>query len=161
MTLTKWTPTTDLMMLRRMGKLQEELAELANVAARCIIQGIDEVDPGTGKVNRIRLTHEIADVLAQCRVTIQVLNLDQKAIEERALEKVRQMEEWEAMFPPAGSTEVKPVFVVDHIGSSYGEGMGETTVIVGHSLDHRALAKGAKLYEQPNAKLSGAEGVRS
>ena len=148
MALTKWTPTTDLMMLRRMGKLQEELAELANVAARCIIQGIDEVDPGTGKVNRLRLTNEIADVLAQCSQTIKALNLDETAINERTIEKERLMEEWEAMFPPAGSTTVKPVFVVDHIGTSYGEGMEHSTVIVGHSLDHRALAKGAKLYEQ-------------
>lgn len=151
MALTKWTPTTDLMMLRRMGKLQEELAELANVAARCIIQGIDEVDPGTGKVNRLRLQHEIADVLAQCSQTIKALNLDETAISERTIEKERLMEEWEAMFPPAGSADVKPVFVVEHIGSSYGEGMQHTTVIVGHSLSHRALARGAKLYEAPTS----------
>lgn len=149
MGLTKWTPTTDLMMLRRMGKLQEELAELANVAARCIIQGIDEVDPGTGKVNRLRLTNEIADVLAQCSQTIKALDLDENAIMERTIEKERQMVEWEAMFPPAGSTEKAPVFVVDHVGSSRGEGREHTTVIVGHSANLRALAKGAKLYEQP------------
>jgi NTP pyrophosphatase (non-canonical NTP hydrolase) len=148
MALTKWTPTTDLMMLRRMGKLQEELAELANVAARCIIQGIDEVDPGSGKVNRTRLENEIADVLAQCRCTIDALGLDDDHIAERTREKREQMAEWEAMFPPAGSEE-KPVFVVDHVGSSYGDGMEHTTVIVGHSLDRRALARGAKLYELP------------
>lgn len=34
MALKKWTPTTDLMMLRRMGKLGEELGELQAVAAR-------------------------------------------------------------------------------------------------------------------------------
>ena len=98
MALNKWTPTTSLMMLRRMGKLQEELAELANVAARCIIQGIDEVDPGTGKVNRDRLVDELADVLTQCRYTIHKLGLDEDRIEARANIKWGQMDEWESMF---------------------------------------------------------------
>jgi hypothetical protein len=98
MALSKWIPTTDLVMLRRMGKLTEEAAELINVAARCIIQGIDEVDPGTGKVNRLRLEHEIADVMAQCRVTISALNLDRDKINLRIFEKQGQMAEWEAMF---------------------------------------------------------------
>lgn len=96
--LSKWTPTTDLMMLRRMGKLLEELGELTNVAARCIIQGIDEVDPGTGKVNRLRLENEIADVLAQCRCTIDALGLDDHAIRVRVEDKRDQMRRWEAMF---------------------------------------------------------------
>ena len=98
MAMSKWTPTTDLLMLRRMGKLIEELGELANVAARCIIQGIDETDPGTGKVNRLRLEHEIADVLAQCIVTIKALGLDNGAIAMRAIAKEDQMAEWEALF---------------------------------------------------------------
>lgn len=147
MALSKWTPTTDLMMLRRMGKLIEELGELSNVAARCIIQGIDEIDPGTGKENRLRLEHEIADVIAQCSTTIKMLKLDSQSITDRAVAKEAQMAEWEAMFPPAGG-EKKPVFVVDHVGSSYGDGMEHKTVIVGHSLDRRALANGAKLYEE-------------
>lgn len=149
MALTKWTPTTDLMMLRRMGKLQEELAELANVAARCIIQGIDEVDPGTGKVNRARLENEIADVLAQCRCTIDALGLDDDRIAERTRDKREQMAEWEAMFPPAGS-EPKPVFVVEEVGSIQ-NGVGSKAWIGGRILDARAFARGAKLYEQPAA----------
>ena len=96
--LTKWTPTTDLMMLRRMGKLLEELGELSNVAARCIIQGIDEVDPGTGKVNRFRLEQEIADVCAQCFVTQDQLNLNEDYIIHRIGDKMNQMKQWEAMF---------------------------------------------------------------
>lgn len=96
--LTKWTPTTNLMMLRRMGKLIEELNELSVVAARCIIQGIDEVDPSSGKVNRLRLEHELADVLAQCMVTVQNLKLNADAIDTRAADKIHQMAEWEAMF---------------------------------------------------------------
>jgi len=100
MTVSKWIPTTDLMMLRRMGKLQEELAELANVAARCIIQGIDEVDPGSGRLNRARLTDEVADVLAQCHMTISQLELDFPAISLRYADKIEKMWRWEAMFLP-------------------------------------------------------------
>lgn len=98
MALTKWTPTTDLMMLRRMGKLLEELAELSNVAARCIIQGVDETDPGSGKVNRQRLVEEIADVYAQLDVTVNMLDLPGFIIESRVNNKTGQMREWEDMF---------------------------------------------------------------
>lgn len=96
--LTKWTPTTNLMMLRRMGKLGEELAELSVVTNRCIIQGIDEIDPGSGIVNRERLEKELADVLAQCNVTIEKLGLNQEFIKARTEDKIEQMAEWEAMF---------------------------------------------------------------
>jgi NTP pyrophosphatase (non-canonical NTP hydrolase) len=81
-----------------MGKLQEELAELSVVASRCIIQGINEVDPGTGKINRDRLHDEIADVVAQCVVTINLLELDFPYIDKRVVRKVELMKEWEDMF---------------------------------------------------------------
>jgi NTP pyrophosphatase (non-canonical NTP hydrolase) len=100
MALCKWTPTTDLLMLRRMGKTGEEAAELLAVTNRCIIQGIDEVDPGTGKVNRQRLEDEIADVQAQLGCTVMALGLDRIYIAQRTADKVRQMREWEAMFAP-------------------------------------------------------------
>jgi len=98
MALTKWTPTTDLLMLRRMGKLIEELAELQVVASRCIIQGIDGVDPSSGKVNRQRLHEELADVMAQCICTMEMLDLDSPLIDERVNSKIEQMYEWEEMF---------------------------------------------------------------
>lgn len=107
--LSKWTPTTDLMMLRRMGKLIEELGELQAVAARCIIQGIDEIDPSSGKTNRVRLEHETADVIAQCFTTIKALGLDNDAIQKRAHEKQRQMAEWEAMFAHEGEPAAWPM----------------------------------------------------
>lgn len=94
----KWVPTTDLMMLRRMGKLAEELGELGAVAARCIIQGIDEDDPASGKMNRLRLTEEIADVYAQLDVTVEALDLARNFIADRRERKTGYMREWEAMF---------------------------------------------------------------
>lgn len=96
--VTKWIPTTDLMMLRRMGKTSEECSELIAVLARVIIQGIDETDPASGKTNRARLSEEIADVYAQLKCTIDWLGLDYSAINERAKTKVGYMEQWEGMF---------------------------------------------------------------
>jgi len=151
MALTKWTPTTDLMTLRRLGKTCEELGELVAVLGRTICQGLDGVDPTTGEGNIERITKESADVIAQIGCNVEAFKLDQERISARVADKSSQMAEWEAMFPPAGSDPNKPVFVVDHVGSSYGEGMEKTTVVVGHSLDLRALARGAKLYEQPTA----------
>lgn len=65
MALTKWTPTTDLMTLRRLGKTCEELGELVAVLGRTICQGLDGVDPATGEGNIERITKESADVIAQ------------------------------------------------------------------------------------------------
>lgn len=96
--LSKWVPTTNLLHLRRFGKLGEELSELGAVTNRCIIQGIDEIDPSTQKTNRLRLQEEIADVLAQSCCTIDDLELDKKFINSRVRDKIEQMAEWEDMF---------------------------------------------------------------
>lgn len=147
MALTKWEPTTNLMELRRLGKTCEELGELVAVLGRTICQGLDGIDPSSGESNIERITKESADVIAQIGCNVQAFQLDQARIDARVAYKTSQMAEWEAMFPPAGS-DAKPVFVVDHLGMSYGDGMEHTSVIVGHSLDRRAFVRGAKLYEK-------------
>jgi len=98
MALSKWIPESDPMVLRRVGKTGEECAELAKVCSRITIQGLDGVDPATGETNRQALTKEVADVMAQCLVTMEALGLDSFAIHSRKLDKVAQMAEWEAMF---------------------------------------------------------------
>lgn len=102
MAMSPWRPTTDPLILRRMGKLIEELGELTSVAGRVIIQGIDEIDPSSGVVNRERLWREMADVIAQCNVTIQSLGYDASAVWNRVSEKSRQMAEWEALLGGSG-----------------------------------------------------------
>lgn len=92
-----WIPTTDLKVLRRVGKTQEELGELGAVLARVIIQGIDEIDPGSGKVNRQRLTEEVADVYTQLQLIMSDFNLDRLFINGRCEQKKRKMAEWEAL----------------------------------------------------------------
>jgi NTP pyrophosphatase (non-canonical NTP hydrolase) len=89
--------------LRRVGKTGEECAELAKVCSRITIQGLDGVDPATGDSNRRALAKEVADVLAQCEVTIQALGLPREFIEARVDIKVQQMAEWEAMFAPSAA----------------------------------------------------------
>jgi NTP pyrophosphatase (non-canonical NTP hydrolase) len=99
-TMNKWEVTTDPLTLRRLGKLGEELGELANVASRCIIQGINATDPGTGKVNRQRLLDELADVAAQIDCTMTAFGLDASYFGERRTKKRAQMAEWEALYQP-------------------------------------------------------------
>lgn len=94
-----WQVCQDPKTLRRTGKSLEELGELIAVLARVIIQGIDEVDPGSGKTNRVRLENETADVLVQCHRTIEALGLNRPRIELRCTEKDRQMIEWESLYP--------------------------------------------------------------
>jgi NTP pyrophosphatase (non-canonical NTP hydrolase) len=90
-----WKVVSDPAMQRRLGKLLEELGELTSVVARIGIQGMHEVDPSSGKVNRQRLMDEIADVQAQLTLSTMVFGLDQVYMTRRTAEKMRQMVEWE------------------------------------------------------------------
>ena len=102
MAMNKWIPETNQMVLRRVGKTGEECAELSKVCSRITIQGVDGIDPATGVSNRDALAKEIADVIAQCFVTINALGLDNDAIKARAHDKQAQMAEWEALFSQPG-----------------------------------------------------------
>lgn len=59
-----WQPMTKPIDLKHLGKLIEELGELQAALARCIVQGIDECEPVTGKPNRQWLIEELSDVYA-------------------------------------------------------------------------------------------------
>jgi hypothetical protein len=59
-----WFPERDTVIHQALGKLAEECSKLAKIAVRCMIQGIDESDPGTTMPNRQELMKEIADVQA-------------------------------------------------------------------------------------------------
>lgn len=94
----KWIPTTNLMELRRLGKLSEECGELSAIAGRCIIQGLDGKEPTTGKVNRLALQEELADLQAQIGCCVLAFDLDQDAMAKRTAHKIGLMAEWEDMF---------------------------------------------------------------
>ena len=63
-----WVAISDTKHLKILGKFGEELAELQKAVMRCIIQGINEIDPESGKTNRQALEEELADVSALTQV---------------------------------------------------------------------------------------------
>ena len=95
--LQPWYVEIDSQRLRRFGKTLEELGELQAVVARCIIQGIDEVDPSSQKTNRLRLEEEIADAYAQLFILEERFNLDTEFIAGRMMHKTDQMYEWDRL----------------------------------------------------------------
>ena len=75
-----WHPITDVIDLKHLGKLGEECNELGAAISRAIIQGMDGVNPDTGKINRNWIEDEIADVLANTWLVRVRFNLDHDRI---------------------------------------------------------------------------------
>lgn len=67
-----WQPISDPIDLAHLGKLGEELNEAGAAVNRCIIQGLDGVEPITGKVNRER----IVDMLAKTYLSAEELQIN-------------------------------------------------------------------------------------
>lgn len=99
--MTKWQHTTEPLHVRRLGKTGEELAELAAVVSRCLIQGIDEIDPSSGKTNRQRFIDETADVRAQLNCNDRAFGLPVAEIAARVAKKEAWMAEWESHYSAA------------------------------------------------------------
>lgn len=89
-----WSPMTNAVDLKYLGKLAEECGELNQAIGRCIIQGIDGAEPDSRKVNRTWLQEEIADVLANIKLVTDHFELDSDAIEERAETKKARLRIW-------------------------------------------------------------------
>lgn len=89
-----WQPITEKYILARLGKLGEEACELSAILFRCIIQGIDEREPVTGKLNREALEDEIADVTALSGLAIDYFNLDLVRMQRRAQQKRNYKQPW-------------------------------------------------------------------
>jgi NTP pyrophosphatase (non-canonical NTP hydrolase) len=100
--MNRWVPDADPHQARRIGKTLEELSELANVLARISIQGLDSIDPASGKTNRRRMLEETADVLAQLDCNVRAFDLDRDEMWDRQERKTAQMAEWESHFEPGG-----------------------------------------------------------
>lgn len=92
--ISPWHPITDAVDLKHLGKLGEETGELSAAVSRCIIQGVDEAEPVTGKVNREWLEDEIADVLANSNLVVERFNLDKRRIHDRAQRKMADLRRW-------------------------------------------------------------------
>lgn len=94
-----WKPDANPHQHRRLGKTGEEVNELGTVLFRISIQGIDEVDPSSGKTNRQRLYEEMADVQAQINKNLEFFGLHGNiAFNERVRQKMLQMDDWESHY---------------------------------------------------------------
>jgi len=80
--------------LKCLGKLLEELGEAVAAASRCLIQGIDETEPITGKPNRLWLEEELADIQAGARIVTERFHLRKDFIEARSARKEVQLRAW-------------------------------------------------------------------
>lgn len=89
-----WQPITDKHTLAVLGKLGEEVNELGSAISRCIIQGLDEAEPVTHKINRVWLEQELADVMAMTTIAINRFGLDTTAIMDRRRRKIAYKEPW-------------------------------------------------------------------
>lgn len=89
-----WQPITNKHDLAVIGKLGEEACELGSALFRCVIQGIDEREPKTHKVNRQWMEEEIADVMALTTLAVERLGLDMAAIEARRDRKMAYKAPW-------------------------------------------------------------------
>lgn len=92
-----WIPESSPIRLKHLGKLGEELSECGAAVSRCIVQGIDEAEPVTGKINRRWLEEEIADVYANAELVIEHFGLDSNFINERAARKEAFLRRWHEM----------------------------------------------------------------
>lgn len=89
-----WQPERSPIRLAILGKLGEELAENGAAVARCVIQGLEEREPETGRLNVEWLEDEIADVMAAQGVAIERLGLNVERITARAMRKTAHLQQW-------------------------------------------------------------------
>lgn len=94
-----WRREPDPVLHAALGKLSEESGELTAAASRCLIQGVNEVEPETGRPNLLWLGNEIADVLAAIEVLAE--RLPTLVIsDERRRAKAAHFRRWHAQIAP-------------------------------------------------------------
>ena len=82
-----------------LGKLAEEANELAGRCARAMIQGLDELDPDTGRTNRAHLQDEFADVQAIMELADEFLVFSRSQVAERRSRKYAYKRPWFVALP--------------------------------------------------------------
>lgn len=98
-----WFPEPDTLTHQVLGKMAEECTELAKIAVRCMIQGIDQRDPGTGALNLDELFKEIADVEATISWFFEtVVSAWPVGYDRRQIQKLEGFRRWRQMIEAAG-----------------------------------------------------------
>jgi len=95
MSITLWRPEPNVLIHQALGKACEEASELANILARCLIQGLDQSEPVSGKPNRKALSDEIADLDAAVQWLRELTG--EEYDEERADRKLNGFRQWQRM----------------------------------------------------------------
>ncbi|OWK26267.1 hypothetical protein AJ87_02730 [Rhizobium yanglingense] len=110
MSITLWKPESDVLIHQALGKACEEATELAGIQARCLIQGLNENEPVSGKPNRQALFEEIADLDAAVQWLRELVNDEYDG--HRADRKLNGFRRWQRILeadmaspPPAEKTE--------------------------------------------------------
>ncbi|ANK73631.1 hypothetical protein FA04_13975 [Ensifer adhaerens] len=107
MSITPWKPETDIVLHQALGKCAEECGELSQALARCLIQGFQEAEPVTHKLNRTHLFDEVADLKAALRWLFDVLDEPFKGESERERRKFDGFKHWQKMLESDRATEVR------------------------------------------------------
>lgn len=105
--LNPWQPERDALRLAVLGKLLEELGEATAIVARCIIQGIDEVEPTTGMPNRTAAEDEFADAVTTIGMAAEFFCLDTTRMRERGIKKRAHLERWHALIAAEGNPDAR------------------------------------------------------
>lgn len=95
MSITLWKPEPDVIIHQALGKACEEASELANILARCLIQGLNQSEPVSGKPNRQALFEEIADLDAAVQWLRELI--DDEYDGDRADRKLNGFRRWQRM----------------------------------------------------------------
>lgn len=90
-----WHPMSDPCDIKHLGKLGEELNECGAAVSRCLIQGLYESEPTTGKLNAAWLEDEIADVLAN--INLVIVRFDLNISQDRIKRKTTDLRAWHRM----------------------------------------------------------------
>lgn len=93
-----WMPITDVRTLRILGKAAEEAAELCKALNRAIIQGLDGIDPHTGKSNITAILEEVVDTQVTVDRVTDMLELTDEQLDwmvGRWERKTKNLKEWQ------------------------------------------------------------------
>lgn len=112
--ISPWMPEPNALTHQAIGKLGEEAAELAAIAFRCLIQGLNGSEPVTDKGNARSLQEEMSDVVAALAFVRELTGVD--VDQDRVERKLSGYHRWAGMIldiedPERGASEYTPEIV--------------------------------------------------
>lgn len=88
-------------LLPRLFRFGQRMGVAGAAVSRCIIQGIDEREPVTGKLNRDWLCESLVEIISTIPPIVASLNLDRKAMDLRCGRKMAHLRQWHGMLEEA------------------------------------------------------------